>query len=69
MSLAIPLVGDAMWDPTTDDQLSVRIGLVKATGGYDALRARALAVSNLVSATPMDGNVTLAYAGNNPPEL
>jgi len=68
-SLAIPLVGDAAWDPTTDDQLAATVGLVKATGGYDAMRAHALAVTNLVSATPMNGVVTLSYAGNNPPEL
>ena len=68
-SLAIPLVGDAGWDPQTDDQLAVRVGLVKATGGYDALRANALSASNLVSITPMNGTVTLSYAGNNPPEL
>lgn len=68
-SLAIPLLGDATWDPTTDDQLAVRVGLVKATGGYDALRAGALAVSSVVEATPMSGTVTLSYAGNNPPGL
>ena len=69
MSLAIPLVDDAAWNPTTDDQLAVRVGLVKATGGYDALRANALAVSNVVTTAAMNGAVTLSYAGNNPPEL
>jgi hypothetical protein len=68
-SLAIPLVGDAAWDPQTDDQLAVRVGLVKATGGYDALRATALTVSNVTTIAPMNGVVTLSYAGNNPPEL
>ena len=68
-TLAIPLVGDSMWDPTSTDQLAVRVGLVKATGGYDAMRAKALAVSNVVSAAPMSGVVTLSYKGSNPPEL
>jgi hypothetical protein len=68
-TLAIPLVGDAGWDPQTDDQLAVTVGLVKATGGYDALRANALTVSNIVSVAPTNGTVTLSYAGNNPPEL
>jgi hypothetical protein len=69
MSLAIPPSGDASFDPTADDQLAARLGLVQATGGYDALRGRALSVSNIVTAAPMGGTVTLSYAGNNAPEL
>jgi len=69
MSLAITSSGDATFDPSMDDQLAARVGLVKATGGYDALRGRALSVSNVVTAAPMGGTVTLSYSGNNAPEL
>lgn len=69
MSLAITPSGDATFDPSADDQLAARVGLVKATGGYDAVRERALSVSNIVTLAPMGGFVTLSYPGNNPPEL
>lgn len=69
MSLALTSSGDATFDPSMDDQLAARVGLVKATGGYDALRGRALSVSNVVTTAPMGGTVTLSYSGNNAPEL
>jgi len=68
-SLAIPVLGgaDATYDPTPDDKLSARVGLVQATGGYDALRAHALAVDNVVELAPLGGVVTLSYAANRAP--
>lgn len=70
-TLAIPVLdgADATYNPVMKDQLSARVGLVQATGGYDAMRARAFSVTNIVDSTPMSGTVTLSYAGGNPPEL
>lgn len=48
------------------DSVNTSIGLVQATGGYDALRANAFAVESIVDAAPMNGRITLSYTGNRP---
>ena len=50
-------------DPKAGDQIDVSLGLAKVAGGYDALRASAFTVANLLDATPMNGQLTLSYAG------
>lgn len=67
LTLRIPALPDALYNPTMGDQLAGRHALVGATGGYDAIRASAFTTANLVETAKLDGRVTLSYAGNNPP--
>jgi len=66
-SLRLPVLPGAALlynpDPKAGDQIDVSLGLAKVAGGYDAIRASAFTVANLVDATPMDGQLTLSYAG------
>lgn len=67
-SLQVPILpaAGAIYNPAEGDQVGTRLGLVKATGGYDAVRARAFAVPSLVDAAPLDGQITLSYTGSRP---
>lgn len=69
-ALQVPVLpgAGALYNPVMGDQVSVSLGLVKATGGYDAARGRAFAGPSIVDATPMNGQITLSYAGA-PPRL
>ncbi len=69
-SLQVPVLpgSGARYNPAMGDQVAASLGLVKVTGGYDAARPRAFAVPSIVDATPMNGQITLSYAGS-PPRL
>ncbi len=70
MSLAMPvLAGSAtMYNPSAADKLDGSMGLVGATGGYDALRPGLFAVESVTEATPSGGTFTLSYpSGETPP--
>jgi hypothetical protein len=71
LTLAVPLMtgADALYNPMTGDQIAGTHELVKATGGYDAARPHAFAVPSVLQNAPMNGSVTLSYAGNTPPTL
>ena len=64
-SLRMPvLLGAAVvYNPAMADQIDLSLGLVKVAGGYDALRATAFTVANILDATPMGGQLTLSYNG------
>jgi hypothetical protein len=68
-SLTIPLLvgANAIYNPTTLDQIATSHGLAAGTGGYDSLRATAFTYTNIVEVAKMNGGVTLSYTGNNPP--
>jgi hypothetical protein len=66
-TLAIPEVPDGTFNPQADDQVTISLGIVKATGGYDAIRANAFAVDQVTAAVAVGGSVTLSYAGTNAP--
>ncbi len=66
-SLRMPVLPDALYNPTSMDQIGGSTGLVRATGGYDTIRAKAFAVDSLVDATPTAGKLVLSYAGGTPP--
>ncbi len=70
-SLAMPMMtgGDVQYNPQNSDNVKSATGIVKASGGYDAARAYAFGVPNIVEATPSGGAITLSYAGNAPPGL
>ena len=67
-SLQVPVLPGtgAIYNPKMGDQVATSLGIVAATGGYDAVRARAFAVPSVVDATPLDGRITLSYAGSAP---
>lgn len=67
-SLQVPVLSGsaAIYNPAKDDQVGAALGVVAATGGYDALRARAFAVPSIVDAAPLDGQITLSYSGQRP---
>ncbi len=67
-ALTVPmLVGSAAaYNPVTGDQISTQLGLVQLTGGYDALRARGFADDQTAQLAPMNGSLTLSYAGSAP---
>jgi hypothetical protein len=71
MTLRMPVLpgADAMYNLSMADDVAGTQGLVKATGGYDAIRGNAFAVTNVVEAAAADTTVTLSYAGNTPPGL
>jgi len=68
MSLPLPLLqgADATYNPSAADQIAGTHAIGKAVGGYDAARARAFAVTSFAQTAPMNGTVTLSYAGNAP---
>jgi hypothetical protein len=66
-TMPVPTLPDAQFNPTQDDQIAISQGLVAATGGYDAIRATAFSVDNVVWAAPMNGGATISYSNNNPP--
>ena len=69
LMLRMPQLPDARYNPVMMDQIAGNHGLVKATGGYDAIRAGVFSVGNVVETAALDGKVTLSYAGNTPPGL
>ncbi len=64
-SLQMPVLpgAAAIYNPAMADQVDLSLGLAKVAGGYDALRATAFTVANLLDATPMGGQLTLSYNG------
>ena len=68
-SLRLPVLPDALYNPAMGDQIAGTSGLVSATGGYDALKALAFTVPNILDAGAADGTITLAYPGNTPPGI
>jgi hypothetical protein len=66
-SLRMPVLPDALYNPTSADQLAGATGLLKVSGGYDGIRAKAFAVQSISDATPAAGKLTLSYAGGTPP--
>jgi hypothetical protein len=64
-SLRMPVLPGAgvAYNPAMGDQVDVSLGLAKVAGGYDAIRPAAFTVANLLDATPMNGQMTLSYAG------
>ena len=66
-SLRMPVLPDALYNPTSADQIGGATGLVRSTGGYDAIRAKAFAVDRLADAAPTGGKLVLSYAGGTPP--
>jgi len=64
-SLRMPVLPGAavVYNPAMGDQVDVSLGLAKVAGGYDAIRPAAFTVANLLDATPMNGQMTLSYAG------
>ncbi len=66
LTLRIPSVPDALYNPAMMDQIAGTHALVTATGGYDALRGKAFSVSSVVETAKLDGRVTMSYAGNPP---
>jgi hypothetical protein len=71
LSLAVPLMtgADAVFNPMTNDQIAGTHELVRSTGGYDAARGHAFGVPSVLQNAPMNGSVTISYAGNTPPTL
>lgn len=66
-SLRMPVLPDALYNPTSADQIGGATGLVRATGGYDAIRAKVFAVDRLADAAPAGGKLVLSYAGGTAP--
>ena len=66
-SLRMPLLPDALYNPTSADQMAGATGLVRATGGYDAIRGKAFAVDRITDGAPAGGKLVLSYAGGTPP--
>jgi len=66
-TLALPTLPDATDNPAATDQVTTQLGILSATGGYDAIRANVFDYDDIVSAVPVDGFATLSYAGNTPP--
>jgi len=67
-SLQLPVLPGAnvLFNPTMEDQINLALGLAKVTGGYDGVRASAFTGTNIIDVTPLDGQLTLSYAGNAP---
>lgn len=65
-TLVVPTLPDALYNLGMMDQIAGTHGLVKATAGYDKLRAKAFQVDNVIETAPMDGTVVLSYTGNPP---
>lgn len=66
-SLRMPVLPDALYNPTSADQIAGATGLLKVSGGYDGIRGKAFAVASITDATPAAGKLTLSYAGGAPP--
>lgn len=65
-TLVVPTLPDALYNLGMMDQIAGTHGLVKATAGYDKLRAKAFQVDNVIETAPMDGSVVISYTGNPP---
>ncbi|GEM_PF-6303591 len=65
-TLRIPAVPDARFNPSALDEMGGAIGLVSASGGYDAIRQRAFAKESIVDAAPAGGSISLSYSGQAP---
>jgi hypothetical protein len=70
-SLAVPTLAgaDAIYNPSATDSIVGTLGLGTVTGGYAAARAFAFSTPNLVDGAPMNGTLTLSYAGDTAPTL
>lgn len=66
LALRVPQLPDARYNPSMADELGGALGLVKATGGYDALRERAFTAADLVDTAAVDGAITLSFDGARP---
>jgi hypothetical protein len=66
LALRVPQLPDARYNPSMADELGGAIGLVRATGGYDALLERAFTAAELVDTAPVDGAITLSFDGERP---
>jgi hypothetical protein len=66
LSLRMPVLPDALYNPSMADQFGGAFGIVRATGGYDALRKHAFAASNIAETVALDGKITLSYSGPRP---
>ena len=66
LTLAVPLVAVAMYNPTTTSQVTGAYGLASMTGGYDAVRPHAFTVDSLGVLAPAGGSATLSYADTAP---
>lgn len=65
-TLRIPAVPDARFNPSALDEIGGAIGLVSASGGYDAIRQHAFAKETIVDAAPAGGSISLSYSGQAP---
>ncbi|MFN0253664.1 MAG: hypothetical protein ACKV2T_42745 [Kofleriaceae bacterium] len=65
-TLRIPAVPDARYNPSSLDEMGGAMGLVKSSGGYDAIRQRAFAKESIVDAAPTGGSISIAYTGQAP---
>lgn len=66
LSLRMPVLPDALYNPSMADEFGGAFGLVRATGGYDALRKRAFVAANIAETVGLGGKITLSYAGQRP---
>lgn len=65
-TLRIPAVPDARFNPSALDEIGGAMGLVSASGGYDAIRHHAFAKETIVDAAPAGGSISLSYSGQAP---
>lgn len=65
-TLRIPAVPDARFNPTVQDEIGGALGLVKSSGGYDMVRAKAFSKESIVDAAPSGGSISIAYTGQAP---
>jgi hypothetical protein len=56
----------AVYNPRAVDRVAGTTGLVKVTGGYDAVRSRVFAVDDIADLAPADGQAVLSYRGTRP---
>lgn len=67
-SLRIPFLSGVgqIFNPIEGDSVGVSLGVVKVTGGYDTIRAKAFSKESLLDIVPMDMQLTLSYNGSSP---
>jgi hypothetical protein len=65
-TLRIPAVPDAMYNPSSLDEIGGAIALVSSSGGYDVVRQRAFAKESIVDAAPAGGFISISYSGQAP---
>ncbi|MDX2093448.1 MAG: hypothetical protein SFX73_36730 [Kofleriaceae bacterium] len=66
LSLRLPVLPDALYNPSMADEIGGAFGIVRATGGYDALRKRAFAAAEITDTVDANGKITLSYTGQRP---